>query len=117
MNTKAQKSWLRLCTGALAVGGVAFSTLGLAAGTAHAAPPPAPMYHHHWCPGDQWDQGWGPYQNWNSCRDWDDGYNGGSAGYGPPGYGPGSYGPGGYGPGYGPGNGPGYGPPPPGWGR
>jgi hypothetical protein len=81
MNTNRQKSWLRLCTGALAAGGVALSTLGLATGTAQAAPPPAPMYHHHWCPGDQWDSGWGPYQNWNSCRDWDDNYYGGRAGY------------------------------------
>jgi hypothetical protein len=80
MNTNTQRSWLRLCTGVLAAGGVALSTLGLAAGTAQAAPPPAPMYHHHWCPGDQWDSGWGPYQNWNSCRDWDDNY-GGPAGY------------------------------------
>jgi hypothetical protein len=84
MNTNTQtKTWLRLCTGALAAGGVAASMLGLASGTAQAAPPPAPMYHHHWCPGDQWDQGWGPYQNWNNCRDWDDNY--GPVGYGPPG--------------------------------
>ncbi len=81
MNTNTQKSLLRLCTGVLAAGGVALSTLGLAAGTAQAAPPPAPMYHHHWCPGDQWDPGWGPYQNWNNCRDWDDNYYGGPAGY------------------------------------
>jgi hypothetical protein len=78
--TNMQKPWLRLCTGVLAAGGVALSTLGLAAGTAQAAPPPAPMYHHHWCPGDPWDPGWGPFQNWNSCRDWDD-YHGGPVGY------------------------------------
>ena len=66
---------------------MALSALGLTSGTAQAAPAPAPMYHHHWCPGDQWDNGWGPYQNWNNCRDWDDNY-GGPAGYGPggPGY-------------------------------
>ena len=44
MNTNTQtKPWLRLCTGALAAGGVAASMLGLASGTAQAAPPPAPM--------------------------------------------------------------------------
>jgi hypothetical protein len=83
MTTSKQKSWLRLSTGTLAAGGIALSTLGLTAGTAQAAPAPAPMYHHHWCPGDPWDNGWGPYQNWNNCRDWDDNY-GGPAGYGPP---------------------------------
>ena len=81
-NTQTRK-WLRLCTGALAAGGVALSTLGVTAGVAQAAPPAAPTYHHHWCPGDPWDQGWGPYQNWNNCRDWDDNY-GGPAGYGAP---------------------------------
>lgn len=54
--------------------------LGLASGTAQAAPPPAPVNHHHWCPGDEWNNGWGPYQNWNNCRDWDD--------YGPVGWAP-----------------------------
>jgi hypothetical protein len=83
---KKARPWLRLCTGVLAGGGVALSTLGLASGIAQAAPAPAPMYHHHWCPGDQWDNGWGPNPNWNNCRDWDDNY-GGPAGYGP-GYGP-----------------------------
>src|ERR1700756_4555208 len=85
INDKKQtRPWLRLCTGALAAGGVAAGTLGLTAGPAQAAPPPAPAYHHHWCPGDHWDNGWGPYQNWNNCRDWDDNYYGGPAGYGPP---------------------------------
>jgi hypothetical protein len=82
MNISTQtKPWLRLCTGALAAGGVALSTLGVTSGVAQAAPPPAPIYHHHWCPGEQWDNSWGPYQNWNNCRDWDDSY-GGPAGYG-----------------------------------
>ncbi|SPM43179.1 hypothetical protein MNAB215_5401 [Mycobacterium numidiamassiliense] len=61
--------WLRLCTGVLAAGGVAASTLGLAAGVAQAAPSPVPTYH--WCPGDQWNESWGPYQNWNTCHDWE----------------------------------------------
>jgi hypothetical protein len=103
MNTDKQtKPWLRLCTGALAAGGVALSTLGLTSGVAQAAPPPAPAYH--WCPGDAWDQAWGPYPNWNACRDWDGNYWG-SAGYPPPGYGPG----------YGPPQPYGPPPPPPGW--
>ncbi|MCK8643280.1 hypothetical protein [Mycobacterium colombiense] len=87
MNTNTQtRPWVRLCTGALAAGGLAMSALGLSTGTAAAAPPPPPMYHHHWCPGDQWDPGWGPYQNWNNCRDWDDnnGGPGDQAGYGAP---------------------------------
>ena len=101
MNINTQtRPWVRLCTGALAAGGLAVSALGLSTGTAAAAPPPAPMYHHHWCPGDQWDPGWGPNQNWNNCRDWDDNY-GGPAGYGPGGPG---------GPGYGA---PPWAPPPP----
>jgi len=84
MNTNTHtKPWLRLCTGALAAGGMAAAALGLTSGIAQAAPPPAPVYHQHWCPGDQWDQGWGPYQNWNNCRDWDDNY-GGPVGYGAP---------------------------------
>ena len=87
-----------MCTGALVGGGMALSALGLTSGVAQAAPAPAPMYHHHWCPGEQWHNGWGPNPNWNNCRDWDDNYGG------PAGYGPGA-------PGYGPG-GPGYGAPP-----
>jgi hypothetical protein len=49
-----------------------FSALGLAAGTARAAPAPAPAFHHHWCPGDRWDRGWGNNWDWGHCRDWDD---------------------------------------------
>jgi hypothetical protein len=83
MNThKHARPWLRLRTSVLAGGGVALSTLGLASGIAQATPAPAPVYHHHWCPGDNWDNGWGPNPNWNNCRDWDDNY-GGPAGYGP----------------------------------
>ncbi len=83
MNTDTQtRPWLRLCTGALAAGGVAMSLFGLASGTAQAAPAPAPMYHYHWCPGDPWNSGWG--NNWdpNGCHDWDD--NAGPAGWGAP---------------------------------
>jgi hypothetical protein len=82
MNTNTQsKPWLRLCTGALVGGGLALSALGLASGTAQAAPPPAPV--NHWCPGDPWNPGWGPNPYWNQCRDWEGNY-GGPAGYGAP---------------------------------
>ncbi len=84
MNTDTQSTvWRRLGAGALMAGGLASSGLGLGSGTAAAAPPPAPAYHHHWCPGDQWNQGYGNNPNWNACRDWDDNY-GGPAGYGEP---------------------------------
>jgi hypothetical protein len=77
------RPWLRLCTGALAAGAVAASTLGVAAGVAQAAPTPVPT--NHWCPGEQWNQEWGPYQNWNNCHDWEgNGNYGGPAGYGAP---------------------------------
>lgn len=83
MNKNTQtKTWRRWCTGALAAGGMAAAALGLTSGTAQAAPHPAPVNHHHWCPGDHWDNGWGPYQNWNNCRDWDDNF--GPAGWFPP---------------------------------
>lgn len=83
MNTEKQtRPWVRLCTGVLAAGGLGLSALGLASGTAQAAPPPAPTYHHHWCPGDRWDPGWGNNWNWNNCHDWADNY--GPAGYGAP---------------------------------
>jgi len=82
---KPTKMWVRLGTGVLAAGGIAMSALGLTSATAQAAPHYAPTDHHHWCPGDHWDNGWGPYQNWNNCHDWDGpaGYNGGAPGYGP----------------------------------
>jgi hypothetical protein len=82
MNTvKSMKPIKRLCTGALLAGGLGLSALGFASGVAQAAP----TYHHHWCPGDQWQQGWGNNPNWNNCRDWDDNYGGaGYNGYGAP---------------------------------
>ena len=85
MNTDRQtRPWHRLCLSALAAGGLALSTLGLAAGTAQAAPSaPAPTFRHHWCPGDRWDPGWGPNSNWGFCHDWDDNF-GPAAYYGPP---------------------------------
>ena len=80
MNTEMKtRPWLRLCTTALAAGGLALSTLGLASGTAQATPLPAPTDHHHWCPGDRWDQRWGGNSDWNNCHDWDDNFG---AGYG-----------------------------------
>jgi hypothetical protein len=87
MNTNTQtRPWVRLCTGALAAGGLAMAALGLSSGTAAAAPPPAPT--NHWCPGEQWNPGWGPNPNWNNCRDWEGNYGNYGGGYGgPAGYG------------------------------
>jgi hypothetical protein len=73
MNTEQlTRPWLRLCTTVLAAGGLGLSALGLATGIAQAAPAPAPAFHHHWCPGDRWDPGWGNNGDWNNCHDWDD---------------------------------------------
>jgi hypothetical protein len=84
MNTaKLTRPCLRLCTGLLAAGGLALSAFGLASGTAQAVPSPAPTYHHHWCPGDNWDQGWGNNWDWRNCHDWDDNW-GAPAGWGAP---------------------------------
>ena len=55
---KRTSAGFRLGPGLLAAGGLAASALGLAS-SAEAAPAPAPAYHHHWCPGDNWDPGWG----------------------------------------------------------
>jgi hypothetical protein len=82
-NKKQTRPWLRLCTGVLAAGGVAASTLGLTAGTAQAAPYPVPTKHHHWCPGEHWDNGWGNNRDWYRCHDWDDNF-GGAGYYGAP---------------------------------
>ncbi len=72
MNTVKLTRWLRLCASVLAAGGLALSALGLASATAQAAPSPVATYHHHWCPGDRWDPGWGNNWDWNNCHDWDD---------------------------------------------
>ena len=61
---------VRLGTSVLAGGGLALFAFGLAGGIAQAAPAPAP--HSHWCPGDQWNPGWGKAYDWdwNHCHDW-----------------------------------------------
>jgi hypothetical protein len=81
---KLTRPWLRRCTTALAAGGLGLSALGLTAGIAQAVPAPAPAVHHHWCPGDNWDQGWGNNSDWNNCHDWDDNVAAGPYGYGAP---------------------------------
>src|SRR5215468_5488797 len=71
---KLTRPCLRVCASVLAAGGLTLSALGLALGTAQAAPS-APTYHHHWCPGDYWDQGgWGNNWDWRNCHDWDDNF-------------------------------------------
>jgi hypothetical protein len=75
MNTvKLARPWLRVCASVLAGSGLVVSTFGLTSGTAEAARPPAPTYHHHWCPGDDWNPGWGNNWDWGQCHDWDDGF-------------------------------------------
>ncbi|MCV7353164.1 hypothetical protein [Mycobacterium parmense] len=79
--------------------GLGLAGLGVAT-DAQAHPGPFPQ----WCPGDNWDPGWGNNWDWNHCHDWRGGPGGWDRGPGgpPP--------PGGWGPG-----GPGGPPPPPGW--
>ncbi|MFZ1175603.1 MAG: hypothetical protein WAO15_04890, partial [Mycobacterium sp.] len=86
MTVKQTRPWVRLCTSVLAGGGLALSAFGLAGGPtpwAQAAPAPAPGYH--WCPGDQWNPGWGNVEDWdwNHCHDW----QGPGGPYGPAGWG------------------------------
>jgi hypothetical protein len=84
---KQTRPWVRRSTSVLVGGGLALSALGPAGGSgprAQGAPPPAPS--HHWCPGDQWDPGWGKAYDWdwNHCHYWQ-----GPAGQsGPAGWGP-----------------------------
>ena len=70
MTVKQTRPCVRLCTSVLAGGGLALSAFGLSGGVAQAAPAPAPG--SHWCPGDQWNPGWGNISDWdwNHCHDW-----------------------------------------------
>ncbi|WP_156690408.1 hypothetical protein [Mycobacterium sp. Marseille-P9652] len=79
----AENRTRRWSTGLLA-GGLALTALGLAGGTAEAAPPPPPS--GHWCPGEPWNPGWGKVTDWdwNQCHDWP----GPGAPFGPGGWGP-----------------------------
>jgi hypothetical protein len=81
---KQTRPWVRLGTSALAGAGLALSAFGLAGGIVQAAPVPLPNYH--WCPGDQWNPGWGNNPDPNHCQDWQSA--GGMAQGGPPGWGP-----------------------------
>lgn len=56
--------------------GLALATFGL---PAQAAPAPS----NHWCPGDQWNPGWGQAYDWDwgQCHDWQGAA--GPAGFGP----------------------------------
>lgn len=82
------RPWVRACSTVLAAGGLGLSGLGLTTGVAQAFPAPAPADHHHWCPGDRWDQGWGNNSDWNNCHDWDDNFAGMPYGYGVPDWAP-----------------------------
>lgn len=67
-----------------------------AAAIAEAQPAPFPDYH--WCPGDNWDPGWGNNWDWGRCHD--DGFYDGEPRDGDHWHGPGGWqgdrGPGGY---------------------
>jgi len=68
---KHTRPWVRRSTRLLVGGGLALSAFGLAGGSdpwAQADPAPPPGYH--WCPGDQWDPGWGSVYDWdwNHCQ-------------------------------------------------
>ncbi|HEU4360583.1 MAG TPA: hypothetical protein VFR27_03630 [Mycobacterium sp.] len=64
---------------------------------------PAPFLEYHWCPGQQWNPGWGPNWDQNSCHDdhyydgepRDQGHWHGQGGFDPGWQGPGGQGPGG----------------------
>jgi hypothetical protein len=58
----------RMLVAGLALPTLGLAALGLAGGTAEAAPVPS----YHWCPGGQWDPGWGSIYDWdwNRCHDW-----------------------------------------------
>jgi hypothetical protein len=77
---KQTRPWVR--RSARVLGGLALCAFGLAGGPwAEAAPTPVPS--NHWCPGDQWDPGWGTVYDWdwNHCHDWQG--RPGPAGWGP----------------------------------
>jgi hypothetical protein len=69
----------RWCISVLAV--LAVFGLGLAGNPVARSAPSS-----HWCPGDQWDPGWGRVANWDwhQCHDWQ--HPGGP--FGPAGWGP-----------------------------
>jgi hypothetical protein len=84
---KQTRLWVRRSASVLVGGGLALSAFGLPGVPGPrvlAAPAPPPNYH--WCPGDQWNPGWGTAYNWdwNRCHDWE-GRPGqsGPAGWGP----------------------------------
>ncbi|MGO9152635.1 hypothetical protein [Mycobacterium sp.] len=65
------KQWIRRSGSVVMGSGLALPGFGLVGGPwAQAAPAPAPG--NHWCPGDQWDPGWGRAYDWdwNHCHDW-----------------------------------------------
>jgi hypothetical protein len=68
MTVEQTRPRLRLRTRVLAGGWLALSAFGLVGGIAQAAPAPS----NRWCPGDQWNPGWGKVSDWdwNRCHDW-----------------------------------------------
>lgn len=74
-----KKTFAGLAATVVATGGLALAGLGLASGTAQADIGPMPVYH--WCPGDNWDPGWGNNWDWGVCHD---DWNRYENGWGPP---------------------------------
>ena len=62
-----RKPTVGFATTVLLATGMGAAAFGLGVGVAQASPQFVPEYH--WCPGDQWDPGWG--NNWESgtCHD------------------------------------------------
>jgi len=62
-----KKTFVGLAATVVATGGLGLAGLGLASGAAQADIGPVPLYH--WCPGDNWDPGWGGNWDQGNCHD------------------------------------------------
>jgi hypothetical protein len=67
-DTQAVKSTRRFATNVVLSGSLGLAALGLAGGIAQAQPM-APIPTYHWCPGDNWDPGWGNNWDGGNCHD------------------------------------------------
>lgn len=66
-NTLGMKNIARVAASTVGMtAAIGFAGLGVAA-VAQAQPAPFPNYH--WCPGQQWDGGWGNNWDWGRCHD------------------------------------------------
>jgi hypothetical protein len=58
----------RFATNVVLSGSLGLAALGLAGGIAQGQPM-APIPTYHWCPGDNWDPGWGNNWDGGNCHD------------------------------------------------